>query len=162
MKNLKFSKIKSKNLKLINFLRTIKEKNFFINKSFENTPWIHFKDPRFVFHTIEISKKIVGLVVIIKFKNHDHLQFLYITQKYRSQGIGYKVIEDLLNKKRFTTVHVYKNLSNKVIKFYQKNGFKLSNLREKNLMLKNWISRCNNYNLETFKKKKLLYWKKQK
>ncbi len=162
MKNLKFSKIKSKNLKLINFLRTIKEKNFLINKSFKNTPWIHFNDPRFVFYTIEISKKIVGLVVIIKFKNHDHLQFLYIAKKYRSLGLGYNVIENLLNKKKFTTVHVYKNLSNKVIKFYQKNGFKLSNFRETNLMLKNWISRCNNYNFETFKKKKLLYWTKQK
>ena len=57
MNNFKIFQIKKKNFKLINFLKTIKDKNFLINKSFNNTPWIHFKNPNFNFYKVEIKKK---------------------------------------------------------------------------------------------------------
>ena len=79
--------IKQKNLKLENFLKTINEKNFLINKSFNNTPWIYLKDPKFLFYGIEIKKKIVGMVVIIKLKLNTHLQFFYISKKNKKKRI---------------------------------------------------------------------------
>ena len=116
---------------------TIKEKEFQLNKSFNNTPWIHLNDKKFNFYRVDFNDKIIGISVLIKFKNHDHLQFLYINKKFRSKGAGKNIIEKLLNKKKFTTVHVYKNLPYKVTKFYLDCGFTLSNLREKNKSLNN-------------------------
>jgi N-acetylglutamate synthase-like GNAT family acetyltransferase len=157
MNNFKIFQIKKKNFKLINFLKTIKDKNFLINKSFNNTPWIHFKNPNFNFYKVEIKKKIVGIVVIIKLRLNTHLQFLYISKNYRSKGLGYEILNKLLPKKIFITVHVPKKLSNRTQKFYQKNGFKLSNLDEKHKLIKYWINRCIKFDSKTFIEKKLLY-----
>ena len=159
MEPLKFSKIKKKNFKLKNFLLSIKEKEFQLNKSFSNTPWVYFHNKNFKFYRINFKSKIIGIAVIIKFKNHDHLQFLYVDKKSRSKGYGKIIIEKLLNKKKFTTVHVYKKLSKNVIKFYINSGFKLSNLKENHLLLRKWIKRCIAFDDNTFEKKKLLYWK---
>lgn len=158
MNALKFSKIKKKNFKLREFLSRIKEREFKLNKNFENTPWIHFNNKLFHFYRVKLKEKIIGVVVIIKFKNQDHLQFLYIEKNSRSKGVGKLIIDKLLDKKRFTTVHVYKNLSKRLIKFYENTGFKLSNLRESHSLLKNWIKRCEQFDNQTFIEKKLLYW----
>ena len=61
MVSFRVSQIKQKNFKIKNFLKLIYEKNFLINKSFNNTPWIHLKNPDFLFYRIEIKKKIVGI-----------------------------------------------------------------------------------------------------
>ncbi len=49
MNKFKVLRIKRKDTKLKNFLKNIKEKNFLTNKSFKNTPWIHFKNKNFFF-----------------------------------------------------------------------------------------------------------------
>lgn len=54
-------------------------------------------------------------------------------------------------------MHVPKKLTNKTIKFYKNNNFIKSNLREKNILLRYWIDRCNNFDKKTFKEKYLLY-----
>ena len=61
------------------------------------------------------------------------------------------------NKKKFTTVHVPKKLTNKTINFYKKNKFIKSNLKEKNILINYWIDRCNKFDKKTFKEKFLLY-----
>ena len=58
--------IKKRDSKLKKFLIDIKEKNFLINRSYTNTPWVHFKNSNFRFYKIVIESKIVGIVVIIK------------------------------------------------------------------------------------------------
>ena len=153
----KVLQIKKQDSKLKKFLIGIKEKNFIINKSFSNTPWVHFKNPNFRFYKIVIERKIVGIVVIIKLRLNDHLQFFYISKNYRSKGLGNEILTQLLSKKKFTTVHVPKKLTIRTQKFYKKNNFKLSNLSEKNKLIKYWIKRCNNFDPKTFSEKKLLY-----
>ena len=157
MKNFRVLLIKKKNIALKKFLKSIKEKNFLINKSYNNNPWIYFKNPNFRFFIIEIEKKIVGIIVIIKLKLNTHLQFFYISKKYRSKGLGYEILNKLLPKKKFVTVHVPKKLSIRTQKFYQKNDFKLSNLDEKHKLIKYWINRCMKFDSKTFIEKKLLY-----
>ena len=119
MNNFRVLKIKKRNSKLKRFLRNIKEKNFLINTSFKNTPWIHFKNTKFVFNKIEIKKEIVGIIVIIKLKLNTHLQFFYISKNYRSKGIGNKILAKILPKKKFITVHVPKKLNIRTEKFYR-------------------------------------------
>ena len=150
-------KILRKNDQLKIFLKKIKEKNFQINKSFKNTPWIHFKDQKFNFYKILIKKEIVGIIVTIKMKINVHLQFFYIHKNHRSEGIGKYVLKKILPKKKFTTVHVPKKLSIKTQKFYIKNNFYLSNLKERSYKVKYWIKRCNKYDKKTFIEKKLLF-----
>lgn len=157
MKNFKIFKIKKKNYNLKNFLLSIKEKNFLVNKSYNNTPWIHFKNKNFKFYRIQIKNKIIGIVVIIKLKLNTHLQFFYISKKYRSKGFGKEILKKLLSNKQFTTVHVPKKLTIRTQNFYKKNNFKLSNLNEKHKLIKYWISRCTKFDPKTFKEKKLLY-----
>ena len=157
MRNFKIKKIKKRTKKIKLFLNLIKEKNFLINKSYNNTPWIHFNNKNFSFNVIILSKQIIGIVVIIKLKLNTHLQFFYISKKYRSKQIGKKVLEKILPKKKFTTVHVPKKLTNKTINFYKKNKFIKSNLKEKNILINYWIARCNKFDKKTFKEKFLLY-----
>ena len=149
--------IKKRDSKLKKFLTGIKEKNFLINKSYTNTPWVHFKNSNFRFYKIVIENKIVGIVVIIKLRLNDHLQFFYISKNHRSKGLGNEILTRLLSKKKFTTVHVPKKLTIRTQKFYQKNNFKLSNLSEKHKLIKYWIKRCRNFDSKTFSEKKLLY-----
>ena len=156
-KKFKIYKIIRKSKKLYLFLIGINEKNFLVNKSYTNTPWIHFNNKNFNFYKIVIRKKIEGIAVIIKFKSNTHLQFFYISRLFRSAGLGKNILKLLLPKKKFTTVHVPKKLTNKTIKFYLKNGFQKSNLREKNYLIKDWISKCINFDKKTFKEKVLLY-----
>ena len=82
MKNFKVIKFKKKTKKLILFLNKIKEKEFQINKSFKNTPWIHINDSKFSFYRFEINKKIIGLSAVIKLKINYHLQFFYISKNF--------------------------------------------------------------------------------
>ena len=157
MRNFKIKKIKKRTKKIKLFLNSIKEKNFLINKSYNNTPWIHFNNKNFSFNVIILSKQIIGIVVIIKLKLNTHLQFFYISKKYRSKQIGKKVLEKILPKKKFTTVHVPKKLTNKTINFYKKNKFIKSKIKEKNILVNYWIARCNKFDKKTFKEKFLLY-----
>ena len=157
MKNFKVIKFKKKTKKLIFFLNKITEKEFQINKSFKNSPWIHINDSKFSFYRFEINKKIIGLSAVIKLKINYHLQFFYISKNFRSLGYGKKILEKILPKKKFTTVHVPYTLSRRTQKFYIKNKFKLSNLKEKNSKLKYWILRCRKFDKKTFIEKKLLY-----
>lgn len=157
MNNIKISIIKKKDSYLKKFLKSIKEKNFLVNKSLNNTPWIHFKNKNFKFYRIQIKNKIIGIVVIIKLKLNTHLQFFYISKKYRSKGFGKEILKKLLSNKQFTTVHVPKKLTIRTQNFYKKNNFKLSNLNEKHKLIKYWISRCTKFDPKTFKEKKLLY-----
>ena len=157
MNNFRILRIKKKDSNLKNFLETINEKNFLLNKSFDNTPWIHFGNPNFEFFKIIIKKKIIGIVVIIKLKLNTHLQFFYISYKYRSKGLGKKVLRKLLPNKKFTTVHVPKKLNIRTQKFYKKNNFKLSSLHENHKLIKYWIARCKKFDPKTFREKKLLY-----
>ncbi len=157
MIKIKITNIKKKTKKLIFFLKKIKEKNFRINKSFKNTPWIHFNNPNFNFYKFELNNEIFGLAVLIKMKLNFHLQFLYIGKNFRSMGYGKKILDELLPKRKFTTVHVPYRLTSRTQKFYAKNGFRLSNLREKNFKLMYWIKRCKKYDKKTFKEKKLMY-----
>ena len=149
--------IKKRDSKLKKFLIDIKEKNFLINRSYTNTPWVHFKNSNFRFYKIVIESKIVGIVVIIKLRLNDHLQFFYISKNHRSKGLGNAILTRLLSKKKFTTVHVPKKLTIRTQKFYQKNNFKLSNLSEKHKLIKYWIKRCRNFDSKTSSEKKLLY-----
>jgi len=149
--------IKKRDYKLKKFLTDIKEKNFLINKSFTNTPWVHFMNPNFRFYQINTESKIIGIVVIIKLRLNDHLQFFYISKNHRSKGLGNQILTQLLSKKKFTTVHVPKKLTIRTQKFYQKNNFKLSDLSEKHKLIKYWIKRCKNFDSKTFSEKKLLY-----
>ena len=103
MEALKISKIKKKNFKLREFLYSIKEKEFKLNKNFNNTPWIHFKNKLFHFYRVKLKNKIIGIAVIIKLRNQDHLQFLYIDKKSRSKGLGKMIIDALLNKKIYNS-----------------------------------------------------------
>jgi len=155
--NFQIHKIKKKSKKLKSFLKTIKERFFFINRSFRNTPWIHFSNKNFIFYKIIVDNRISGIAVIINLKLNVHLQFFYISKLYRSLGLGKKIINILLPKYKFTTVHVPKKLTTKTIKFYKKNNFIKSNLKEKNILLRYWIDRCNNFDKKTFKEKYLLY-----
>ena len=157
MNEIKILRIKKKHLKIKKFLNKIKEKNFLINKSFNNTPWIHLKNRNFVFYKVEKNYQIIAIVVIIKLKINTHLQFFYVSKKNRSQGLGKKILKKVLPKKKFTTVHVPKKLSIRTEKFYWKNKFKLSKLNEKNKLIKYWIKRCKKYDSKTFFEKKLLY-----
>jgi len=157
MKNLNIKIIYYKSLKLIKFLNNIKESDFLLNKSFKNTPWIYLKNPNFTFYKIENSEKILGVAVIFKIKKQDHLQFFYIDKNYRSSGIGKLFLKKVLRKKKFTTVHVYKNLKRNVLRFYEDNGFKLYNFKKKKKKLELWIKRCNKFKGNTFKEKYLLY-----
>ena len=157
MNNFKISKIKKKDSYLKKFLKSIKEKNFLENKSLDNTPWIHFKNRNFKFYRIKIKNKIIGIAVIINLKLNTHLQFFYISKKYRSKGFGKEILKKLLSNKKFTTVHVPKKLTIRTQKFYQKNNFKLYSLQEKHKLLKYWIDRCKKFDPKTFKEKKLLY-----
>lgn len=157
MNNFKISKIKKKNSNLKKFLRSIKEKNFIENKSFKNTPWIHFKNKNFKFYRIQIKNQIIAVAVIIKLKLNTHLQFFYISKKYRSKGFGKEILKKLIPTKKFTTVHVPKKLTIRTENFYKKNNFKLSNLHEKHKLIKYWVVRCNKFDPKTFKEKKLLY-----
>jgi hypothetical protein len=149
--------IKKRDSKIKKFLIGIKEKNFLINRSYTNTPWVYFKNSNFRFYKIVIENKIVGIVVIIKLRLNDHLQFFYISKNHRSKGLGNQILTQLLSKKKFTTVHVPKKLTIRTQKFYQKNNFKLSNLSEKHKLIKYWIKRCRNFDSKTFSEKKLLY-----
>jgi len=155
--NFQIQKIKKKSKKLKSFLKTINERFFLINRSFRNTPWIHFGNKNFIFYKIIVDNRISGIAVIIKLKLNVHLQFFYISKLYRSLGLGKKIINILLPKYKFTTVHVPKKLTNKTIKFYKNNNFIKSNLKEKNILLRYWIDRCNNFDKKTFKEKYLLY-----
>jgi hypothetical protein len=150
-------KIKRKSKKLKSFLKSINESSFLINKSFRNTPWIHFGNKNFIFYKIIVDNRISGIAVIINLKLNVHLQFFYISKLYRSLGLGKKIINILLPKYKFTTVHVPKKLTFRTIKFYKNNNFIKSNLKEKNTLLRYWIDRCNNFDKNTFKEKYLLY-----
>ena len=157
MNKFKVLRIKRKDTKLKKFLKNIKEKNFFTNKSFKNTPWIHFKNKNFFFFKIEKNRQIISLVVIIKLYKNTHLQFFYVGKPYRSKGFGREILKKILPKKKFTTVHVPKKLSIRTEIFYKNNNFKLSNLNEENKLIKYWIRRCVKYDKKTFLEKKLLY-----
>lgn len=155
--NFKICKIKKKSKKLKYFLNSINENSFLINKSFNNTPWIHFKNKNFIFYKIIIKNKIVGIVVIINFKLNIHLQFFYISKSYRSLGLGKQILDMLLPKNKFTTVHVPKKLTKKTIKFYKNNKFFQSKLKERNALIGYWVDRCNRFDKNTFKEKILLF-----
>ena len=157
MKNFKILIIKKKSSTLKKFLESIKDKNFLVNKSFNNTPWINFKNPNFKFYKIVLKKKIVGIVVIIYLKLNTHLQFFYISSKYRSQGLGKEILKQMLSSRKFTTVHVPKKLNIRTQNFYKKNSFKVATLNEKHKLIKYWIARCKKFDTKTFKEKKLLY-----
>ena len=157
MNKFRILRIKKKDSNLNKFLQSIKEKNFLVNKSFDNTPWIYFRNPNFEFYRIVTKEKIIGIVVIIKLKLNTHLQFFYISYKYRSKGLGKKVLRKLLPNKKFTTVHVPKKLNIRTQKFYKKNNFKLSSLHENHKLIKYWIARCKKFDPKTFREKKLLY-----
>jgi hypothetical protein len=155
--NFQIHKIKKKSKNLKSFLKTINEKFFLVNRSFANTPWIHFCNKNFIFYKIIVDNRISGIAVIINLKLNAHLQFFYISKLYRSLGLGKKVLNILLPKYKFTTVHVPKNLTIRTIKFYKNNNFIKSNLKEKNTLLRYWVDRCNNFDKKTFKEKYLLY-----
>ena len=157
MGNFKIIKFKKKTKKIILFLKKIKEKEFQINKSFKNTPWIHINDPKFSFYKFEKNNKIFGLAAVIKMKINSHLQFLYIGKDHRSMGHGEKILKKILPQKKFTTVHVPRKLSLRTQRFYAKNRFKLSSLRESNFKIKYWILRCKKFDKKTFIEKKLLF-----
>ena len=157
MKNLNYKIIYYKSLKLRKFLSNIKESDFLLNKSFKNTPWIYLRSPNFTFYKVENFQKILGVAVIFRIKKQDHLQFLYIDKNYRSSGIGKLLLNKVLRKKKFTTVHVYKNLKKNVLEFYKNNGFKLYKFKNNKTKLELWIRRCNKFNRNTFKEKYLLY-----
>ena len=110
MASFRVLQIKQKNFKIKNFLKSIYEKNFLINKSFNNTPWIYLKNPNFKFYRIEIKKKIVGIAVIINLKLNTHLQFFYISKNNRSKGLGNKILQKILSKKK---IH-YSSCSKKI------------------------------------------------
>ena len=157
MNKFRILRIKKKDSNLNKFLQSIKEKNFLVNKSFDNTPWIYFRNPNFEFYRIVTKEKIIGIVVIIKLKLNTHLQFFYISNKYRSKGLGKKILKKLLPNKKFTTVHVPNKLNIRTQKFYKKNNFKLSTLHENHKLIKYWIGRCKKFDPKTFREKKLLY-----
>ena len=93
--NFQIHKIKKKSKKLKYFLKSINESFFLINKSFRNTPWIHFGNKNFIFYKIIIDNRISGIAVIINLKLNVHLQFFYISKLYRSLGLGEKVLNIL-------------------------------------------------------------------
>ncbi len=109
MNKFKVLRIKRKDTKLKNFLKNIKEKNFLTNKSFKNTPWIHFKNKNFFFFKIEKNKKIISIVVIIKLYKNTHLQFFYVGKPYRSKGFGKEILKKILPKKNLQQSMFQKN-----------------------------------------------------
>jgi hypothetical protein len=68
-----------------------------------------------------------------------------------------KILDILLPKYKFTTVHVPKKLTKRTIQFYKNNKFIKCKFKEKNNLISYWIDRCNKFDKNTFKEKILLY-----
>jgi len=75
---------------------------------------------------LEYNKKVVALCNVIKNKDYNQLQAIYILPEYQRMGIGsliWSEAEKFLDPCKKTIVHVA-SYNNKAISFYKKLGFK--------------------------------------
>ena len=144
--------ISSKKLK--KFLNKI-DHDFIENKSKKNTPWKYFNLKNFFYFYFILKQEIIGSIVISNHKNNTHINFLYVLKKFRSKKIGHQLIKyiEKKNKKKFITVHVYKN-AKKVKVFYKKNGFQVVKSHEK---LDQFKLKARKFNQNVYKEKILFY-----
>lgn len=157
MKKINYKIVKKvNNLELSNFLKKISGKEFKVNRNIKNAPWKYLKKKKMEFFFIEVNKEIVGVIVLINFKFSKHLSFLYIIKKFRRKKLGSMLLDKYyLNTKKIKTIHVIKSLK-RTLSFYKKKGFIIIK-KNKNHLIKKWISRCKKFNKKTFKKRYLLY-----
>ncbi len=75
---------------------------------------------------LEYQKEVVALCNVVKNKNYNQLQAIYVLPKHQRLGIGSLIwleAEKFLDPNKKTIVHVA-SYNNKAIRFYEKLGFK--------------------------------------
>ena len=76
------------------------------------------------YQIIEIQNHNVGCLLIEKYQDGILLNEIYLEEEYRHQGIGTKILLDILNNHPKVYLWVYQENQN-ALKLYQKLGFKI-------------------------------------
>ena len=74
------------------------------------------------YSNIVIENQIVGCLLITDKEDGILLDEIYLEEEYQNQGIGTKIIKDLMNKNNTIYLWVYKD-NEKAVSLYQKLGF---------------------------------------
>lgn len=126
--------------------------DFAENKDINASPWKFIDEIHFQFFADISNNRINAVMVKSVHESSEHLNFLYVLQELRAQGIGHQLLNYFIESrsKNMLTIHIRKELK-RTVRFYRKFGFTLTNQEDNhNEILSAWVDKCLKYNPNTY------------